>query len=63
MSGTPVTTRNQQARQSGVPKWLRRHAARHGIGVDEICQTHKQFPVSKLDHWADRTKKLLEKLR
>ena len=50
-------TKNEQAKEAGIPKWLRQHAARYGIGVDEIVQTHKQFPVEKLNHKRDRDAK------
>lgn len=46
--------KNDEARSHGIPKWLRQHAARHGVSVDEIVKTHKQFPALKLDHARDR---------
>jgi len=49
-----MATNNDQARDHGIPKWLRQHAARYGVGVDQIVQTHQQFRVPTLDHWRDR---------
>ena len=44
------------AEEHGIPNWLRRHAARYHVGVAEIAQTHKKYPVETLDHWRDRAR-------
>lgn len=46
--------KNNDARAAGIPKAFRQYAARYGVGVDKIVQTHKQFNVPKLDHWRDK---------
>ena len=52
---TPKLTKNQLARQHGIPKWLRRYHARYGRGgVDAIIAGHLQTPAPMLDHGRDR---------
>ena len=60
---------NEDAREVGVPKWLRQHNRRYGrIGkfkrggsVMGIVKTHAQNPGPALDHWADK-KRAAQKL-
>lgn len=49
-----VLSLNDEAREHGIPKWLRQYAKRYGVSVGQIEQTHRQFDVPKLDHWRDR---------
>ena len=50
-------SKNDPARNAGIPTWLRQYAARHGVTVDEIIRVRKQNPAPMLDHWRDRIAK------
>lgn len=54
VNGRPVSNKNDDAREAGIPKMFRQYAARYGVGVDEIVRKHKQFPTPELDHWRDK---------
>jgi len=60
--GRRFSDKNDDARSHGIPKWLRQHASRHGVSVDEIVQTHKQFPALMLDHARDRRLRQMARL-
>ena len=54
-------TRNDRAREAGIPRWLRRYNARYSkAGLDGLLACHLQNPAPMLDNARDRALKHAE---